>query len=49
MNIQTGKLLGGPNALRPTQPKFWVGHGSTCSASHAPMHACFLAIVFGDV
>ena len=23
----TGRLLGAPNALWPSQPKFWVGHG----------------------
>jgi len=26
-NKHTGQLLVGPNALWPTQPKFWVGHG----------------------
>jgi len=26
-DVYTAQLLGGPNALWPTQPKFWVGHG----------------------
>ena len=32
----------GPNALWPTQPKFWVGHGPPgprCSAPHVVMQA----------
>jgi len=34
INKRAGRLLVGPNALWPTQPKFWVGHGqpgSPCS------------------
>ena len=34
----TGQLLVGPNALWPTQPKFWVGHGPTlppCNGVHS--------------
>jgi len=41
INEHTGQLLlVGPNALWPTQPKFWVGHGPTgprwCSAPMSP-------------
>ena len=42
INIEhTGQSSLGPNAMRPSQPKFWVGHGSPCSAPilHFSKHA----------
>jgi len=44
INEHTGQLLVGPNALWPTQPKFWVGSGPPgprCCAPHGWL-VCFL-------
>ena len=37
INEHTGQLLLGPNALWPTQTKFWVGHGPPGPRCSAPM------------
>ena len=36
INEHTGQLLVGPNALWPTQPKFWKGHGPPGPRCSAP-------------
>jgi len=42
INEHTGQLLVGPNALWPTQLKFWEGHGPPCSAPHARTFSCLM-------
>jgi len=46
INEHTSQLLVEPNALWPTQPKFWVGHGPPAHAAAAPWAECVISYGF---